>query len=91
MAWQRPQGSWHFWEILLGTGKKVFNAELIEACNTLEIALGKNNQKPVTVMLNSQAVIKCLSYQEMEQKQCLVIRAQQTALALESQSREITI
>ena len=91
VTWQEFQDNWLFQKISLGIEKKIFDTELLEICNALEIALSDNSQRSVTVMLDSQVAITHLNYQEIKQEQHLALRAHQTVLILRNQSREMTI
>jgi ribonuclease HI len=92
VAWQAsPGGSWQAREVPLGLGKEVFDAELIGACEALELALRSKDQGPVTVLLDSQAAISRLRHQGVGPGQGLAIRAYRASQALEAQGRPVTI
>jgi hypothetical protein len=46
-------GAWHTQGVSLGIGKEVFDAELIGACEALEIALKSQDRGPIIVLLDS--------------------------------------
>ena len=91
VAWQDPLEAWQTREIPLGLGKEVFDAELIGACEALEIALKDGGMGPVTVLLDSQAAISRLRHQRAGPGQGLAVRAHRAARALEVQGRLVTI
>ena len=92
VAWQAsPGGSWQAREVPLGLGKEVFDAELIGACEALELAVRSRDQGPVTVLLDSQAAISRLRHQGVGPGQGLAIRAYRAAQALEAHGRPVTI
>ena len=90
VAWQ-ALGVWQARGIPLGIGKEVFDAELIGACEALELALKIRDRGPVTVLLDSQAAISRLRHQGVGPGQGLAIRAHRAAQALGAQGRPATI
>jgi ribonuclease HI len=90
VAWQ-ALGVWQARGIPLGLGKEVFDAELIGACEALELALKDRDKGPVTVLLDSQAAISRLQHQRAGPGQGLAIRAHRAAHALGAQGRPATI
>jgi ribonuclease HI len=90
VAWQ-TLGIWHAQEISLGIGKEVFDAELIGACEALELALKSKDKGPITVLLDSRAAISRIQHQEPGPGQGLAIWAHRTAHALRAQGRIVTI
>jgi ribonuclease HI len=91
VAWQNPLGAWQAREVPLGLGKEVFDAELVGACEALEIAMEDRGREPVTVLLDSQAAISRLRHQRVGPGQSLAIRAHRAAQALEARGRPVTI
>ena len=69
----------------------MFDAELVGACEALELALKTRDQGPVTVLLDSQAAISRLSHLGVGLGQGLAARAHEAAQALKAQGRRATI
>jgi ribonuclease HI len=90
VAWQ-ASGVWHARGVPLGMGKEVFDAELIGACEALELALKIRDRGPVMVLLDSQAAISRIRHQGAGPGQGLAIRAHRAAYALGAQGRTVTI
>jgi ribonuclease HI len=90
VAWQ-TSGVWHARGVPLGIGKEVFDAELIGACEALELALKIRDRGPVMVLLDSQTAISRIRHQGAGPGQGLAIRAHRAAHALGAQGRTATI
>ncbi|ODM15132.1 hypothetical protein SI65_09371 [Aspergillus cristatus] len=56
LAWQEP-GSWKTQGFPLGKGYEVFDAELLGVVQALQLADKMGDQRPVTILLDSQAAI----------------------------------
>jgi ribonuclease HI len=91
VAWQHSWGAWQTRGVPLGLGKEVFDAELVGACEALEIALKDRNRGLVIVLLDSQAAISRLSHLGVGPGQSLAMRAHRAAQALEAQGKPVTI
>jgi len=91
VAWQTLLGAWRSQETPLGRGLEVFDAELAGACRALELAIGMEDQGPVTVFMDSQAAITRLSHSRRGPGQGLAIRAATAAQALRDRGLGVTI
>ncbi|ODM15198.1 hypothetical protein SI65_09437 [Aspergillus cristatus] len=61
LAWQEP-GSWKTQGFPLGKGYEVFDAELLGVVQALQLADKMGDQRPVTILLDSQAAIARLQH-----------------------------
>ena len=57
IAWQEPGGTWRTRGFPLGKGYEVFDAELLGVVRALQLAEKVGDQRPVTILLDSQAAI----------------------------------
>ena len=91
LAWQEPGGAWKTWGFALGKGYEVFDAELLGVVRALQVAEKVGDQRPVTILLDSQAAIARLRHTQPGPGQALAIQAHAIAKRLHTQGRQPTI
>jgi len=74
----------------LGKGYEVFGAELLGIVQALQVAR-ETDQRPITILLDSQAAIVRLPHTQPGPGQALVIQAHAIAKRLPAQGRQPTI
>ncbi|ODM21420.1 hypothetical protein SI65_02263 [Aspergillus cristatus] len=82
IAWQEPGGTWKTQGIPLGKGYEVFDAELCGVVQALWVAWKVGDQRPVTILLDSQAAIARLRHTQPGPGQALAIQAHAIAKGL---------
>lgn len=75
----------------MGKGQEVFDAELLGIVRALQVAEKVGNQRPVTILLDSQAAIARLRHTQPGPGQVLVIQAHAIAKKLHTQGHQPTI
>jgi len=75
LAWQEPGGTWKIQGFPSGRGYEVFDAELLGVVRVLQVAEKVGDQRPVTILLDSQAAIARLRHTQPGPGQALVIQA----------------
>jgi len=60
LAWQEPGGTWKTQESPLGKEYGIFDAELLGVVRALQVTEKVGDQRPVTILLDSQAAIAML-------------------------------
>jgi len=94
IAWQEAGVAWKTKEIPLGKGQEVFEAELLGVVRALQVAGKVGDRRPVTILLDPQAVITRLQRQQHTEPgpdQALAIQAHAIAKRLYAQRRQPTI
>ena len=91
IAWQEPEGAWKGRGFPLGKGYKIFDAELLGVVQALQVAWKKGGQRPITVLLDSQAAIARLQHTRPGPGQALATQAHAIAEKLQAQDRQPTI
>jgi len=91
LAWQEPGGTWKTQGFSLGRGYEVFDAELLGVVRALQAAEKVGDQRPVTILLDSQAAIARLRHTQPGPGQALAIQAHAIAKRLHTQGRQPTI
>ena len=91
IAWQEPDGAWKARGFPLGKGYEVFDAELLSVVQALQVAWKKGGQRPITVLLDSQAAIARLQHTRPGPGQALATQAHAIAEKLQAQDRQPTI
>ena len=82
IAWQEPGGTWNTRGIPLGKGHEVFDAELFGVVQAFQVAWKVGDQRPVTILLDSQAAIARLRHTQPGPGQALAIQAHAIAKGL---------
>ncbi|OJJ81116.1 uncharacterized protein ASPGLDRAFT_60433 [Aspergillus glaucus CBS 516.65] len=90
IAWQEPGGAWKTRRFPLGKGYEVFDAELLGVVQALQVAQKAGDQRPVTILLDSQAAIARLQHTQSGPGQALVTQAH-TIQPAKTGSREISL
>ena len=90
-AWQEPGGTWRTWGFPLGKGYEVFDAELLGVVRALQLAEKVGDQRPVTILLDSQAAIARMRHTQPGPGQALVIQAHAIAKRLHARGCQTTI
>src|SRR5699024_9400819 len=85
LAWQEPGGAWKTQGIPLGKGHEVFDAELLGVVQALQVAGKMGDQRPVTILLDSQSAIARLRHTQPGPGQALAIQAHAIAKRLHTQ------
>src|SRR5699024_8714519 len=75
IAWQASRGAWKTRGFPLGKGREVLDAELLGIVQAFRMALKMGDQKPVTILLDSQAAITRLRHTQPGPGQTLAIQA----------------
>ena len=75
----------------MSKNKKIFDAELYEACRVLKLMQEVEKAESVTVLLDSQAVIKRLQHIMLRPEQELAIHTQRAVQQLKEKKREPTV
>ena len=91
IAWQEPGGAWKTRGFPLGKGYEVFDAELLGVVQALQVAQKAGDQRPVTILLDSQAAIAGLQHTQSGPGQALATQAHTMAERLQAQDRQPTI
>jgi ribonuclease HI len=91
VAWQDPNGTWKTRGFPLGSGHEVFDAELLGVIQALRIAKRTSGNKPITILLDSQAAIARLRHTRAGAGQSFALQAHAIARDLQAQGRELTI
>ncbi|ODM18571.1 hypothetical protein SI65_06443 [Aspergillus cristatus] len=91
LAWQEPGGTWKTREFPLGKGHEVFDAELLGAVQAVQVAEKVGDQRPVTILLDSQAAIARLRHTQPGPGQALAIQIHAIAKRLRVQGRQLII
>ena len=91
IAWQEPGGTWKTRGYSLGKGCQVSDAELLGVVRALQVAEKVGDQRPVIILLESQAAIARLQHTQPGPGQALVIQAHAIAKRLHTQGRQPTI
>ena len=90
LAWQEA-GSWRTQGFPLGKGREVFDAELLGVVQALQLAEKMGDQRPVTILLDSQAAIARLRHTQPGPGQALVVQAHAIAKKLHAQGHQPTV
>ena len=91
LAWQEPGGAWKTQKAPLGKGHEVFDAELLGVVQALRVAEKAGDQRPVTILLDSQAAIARLRHTQPGPGQALAIQAHAIAKRLQAQGHQLTV
>ncbi|ODM18007.1 hypothetical protein SI65_06795 [Aspergillus cristatus] len=91
IAWQEPGGTWKTRGFPLGKGCEVFDAELLGVVQALQLAEKVGDQRPVTILLDSQAAIARLQHTQSGPGQALAIQAHAIAKRLHARGCQTTI
>jgi len=90
LAWQEPR-AWKTREFPLDKGHEVFDAELLGVVRAVQLAEIVGDQKPVTILLDSQAAIARPRHTQPGPGQALVIQAHALAKILHARGRQPTV
>ena len=91
LAWQEQGGAWKTQGFPLGKGHEVFDAELLGVVQALQVAGKVGDQRPVTILLDSQAAIARLRHTQPGPGQALMTQAHAIAKRLHAQCSQLTI
>lgn len=91
IAWQEPGGAWKMKGIPLGKGYEIFKAELFGVVQELQVAWKVEDQRPATILLDSQATIARLQHTQPGSGHALVIQAHAITQRPHAQRRQPTI
>jgi hypothetical protein len=91
LAWQEPGGVWKTREFPLGKGHEVFDAALLGVVQALQVARRAGDQRPFTILLDSQAALAKLRHTQPGPGQALAIQAHAIAKRLHAQGCQPTI
>ena len=91
IAWQEPGKAWKIQGISLGKGYEVFDAELHGVVQALQVSWKVEDQRPVIILLDSQAAIARLQHTQPGPGQVLAIQAHAIAKRLHAQGRQPSI
>jgi ribonuclease HI len=91
IAWQEPGGIWKTQGFPLGKGCEVFDAELLGVVRALQLAEKVEDQRPVIILLDSQAAIARLQHTQPGPGQTLAIQAHTIAKELHARGHQPTI
>lgn len=91
IAWQRPGRTWKTWGLASGKGYEVSDAELLGVVQALHVAWKAEDQRLVTILLDSQSAIARMQHTQPGLGQALATKAHAIAKRLHIQGRQPTV